>query len=638
MIKQNPFCVLGISPTATEREIQKQVTKTTRYAEVGKQISFDTDFSFTGSLKRDKESISIASSAIEQPLNRLLHSLFWFWNANHIDAAAFDNLSKDHTDKATEIWEKVVKDGDVSTKNLSCLFNLKSLYVAQSLKDNSIDSKLFIKGVLLAGKFFNHSELDCYTKQVVGEHVNVSSQELEIKYITSIYSIVKPFLKKKSGITTDDFLSSFATFSKKSREHISAKFTGDPIKKIEDQINTTSELREQNPIEALSFGETLYKNTKSQLESLSKILGKEDLKYQMLANKLANEILQCGIDYFNKLREEEQAEDEDGKKVLKLCKIAKKMVAGFESQTSARIDENYQIISDWVNDSSRELIAAFNKAMEVFESWDTADIKDTSNIRFNYAGDYHRVANENKNKPSLIYPAEELVKISKKYLPKLRKELKNEELLTFYNQIVQLVIAMAIKHANNHETRKDDIECCYLFHNTRNFPMSSETKKRHRENHDVIFDNTIHRSVHHVFLKRREKVVMKLYNEHKGKKPPNFNYQAALVSRFKAEMKQKNYGRPIKFNTRLGSPDITQSSSNSGCYIATMVYGDYEHPQVLVLREFRDNFLAQFLLGRLFIRFYYKFSPGWVKSLEHNKMINKSIKKALNAFIKIYKK
>ena len=56
--------------------------------------------------------------------------------------------------------------------------------------------------------------------------------------------------------------------------------------------------------------------------------------------------------------------------------------------------KTYQIISDWVNDSSRELIAAFNKAMEVFESWDTADIKDTSNIRFNYAGDHQRVANE----------------------------------------------------------------------------------------------------------------------------------------------------------------------------------------------------------------------------------------------------
>ena len=68
---------------------------------------------------------------------------------------------------------------------------------------------------------------------------------------------------------------------------------------------------------------------------------------------MANEILQCGIDYFNKLREEDKAEDEDGKKVLKLCKLAKKMVSDFESQTNARIDENHQIISEWVKDTSR---------------------------------------------------------------------------------------------------------------------------------------------------------------------------------------------------------------------------------------------------------------------------------------------
>ena len=579
MINQNPFCVLGISPTATEREIQKQVTKTTRYAEVGKQISFDTDFSFTEGLKRDKESISIASSAIEQPLNRLLHSLFWFWNANHIDAAAFDNLSKDHTDKATEIWEKVVKDGDVSTKNLSCLFNLKSLYVAQSLKDNSLDSKLFIKGILLAGKFFNHSELDSYTKQVVGEHVNVSSQELEIKYITSIYSIVKPFLKKKSGITTDDFLSGFATFSKKSREHISAKFTGDPIKKTEDHIDTTSELREQNPIEALSFGETLYKNTKSQLESLSKILGKEDLKYQMLANKLANEILQCGIDYFNKLREEEQAEDEDGKKVLKLCKLAKKMVSGFESQTSARIDENLQIISDWVNDSSRELIAAFNKAMEVFEgfdNWKGSGIQGPGG-----ASDWGR--------PDLIEAANTLVKVMKKSLK--NPEITGEEFSSFSDQVAQLVTAMAIKHANHYQYNSHNMnECRDLLKSILHIEMTPKTNSHLKKNLAVIVRNV------------------------------------------EIDGGSKEEARIIRNLYRGGN-----NSSSGGCYIATMVYGDYEHPQVLVLREFRDNFLAQFLLGRLFIRFYYKFSPGWVKSLEHNKMINKSIKKALNAFIKIYK-
>jgi hypothetical protein len=570
MINQNPFCVLGISPTATEREIQKQVTKTTRYAEVGKQISFDTDFSFIGDLKRDKESISIASSAIEQPLNRLVHSLFWFWNANHIDAAAFDNLSKDHTDKAIEIWEKVVKDGDVSTKNLSCLFNLKSLYVAQSFKDNSLDSKLFIKGVLLAGKFLNHSELDYYTKQVVSEHVNVSSQELEIKYITSIYSIVKPFLKKKSGITTDDFLSGFATFSKKSREHISAKFTGDPIKKIEDQIDTTSELREQNPIEALSFGETLYKNTKSELESLSKILGKEDLKYQMLANKLANEILQCSIDYFNKLREEEQAEDEDGKKVLKLCKLAKKMVSGFESQTSARIDENQQIISDWVNDSSRELIASFNKAMEVFESFDSWK---GSRIQGPPGA-------SNWGRPSLIVAGNELVEVLQKSSNKA--ESNDEEFLSFSNHTAQLLIAMAIKHGNNISNSED--ECIKLLQKIKTIYMEKDTRSNLIKNLGIIQEN---------------------------KRINTTNELNRLMSR------------------------NNSNSGGGGCFIATMVYGDYEHPQVLVLREFRDDFLAHFLLGRSFISFYYKYSPGWVKALKRNKIINKSIEKALNVFIKI---
>ena len=257
-----------------------------------------------------------------------------------------------------------------------------------------------------------------------------------------------------------------------------------------------------------------------------------------------------------------------------------------------------------------ETVAAYKKAMEVFKGWDKADIK-VEKILFNFAGDGYKIYSENINKPSLITPSQELIKISKKNLPTLRKELGSEELIEFYDKIVQLVVVMALKHTNNHKTRKGDIECCYLFHHTRNFPMSLETKKIHSENHDIIFDKTIHRTVPYVFKEKRTKAVMKLYNEHKGKKPATF------------------------FGPYISDP--SQPSSNNGCYIATMVYGNYEHPQVLVLRKFRDDFLSNFLLGRLFIRFYYKYSPGWVKSLKHNKFINKLIKKVLNVFIRIYK-
>ena len=78
------------------------------------------------------------------------------------------------------------------------------------------------------------------------------------------------------------------------------------------------------------------------------------------------------------------------------------------------------------------------------------------------------------------------------------------------------------------------------------------------------------------------------------------------------------------------------SSSSSGCYIATMVYGDYDEPQVMVLRRFRDNVLRNYALGRLFIRFYYRFSPSWVEHLKDKKRINSFIRSILDMFISFY--
>ena len=53
----------------------------------------------------------------------------------------------------------------------------------------------------------------------------------------------------------------------------------------------------------------------------------------------------------------------------------------------------------------------------------------------------------------------------------------------------------------------------------------------------------------------------------------------------------------------------------SGCYIATMTYGDYNHPKVLYLRQFRNNTLKKYFIGRKFINVYYFISPIFVKLL-----------------------
>ena len=47
------------------------------------------------------------------------------------------------------------------------------------------------------------------------------------------------------------------------------------------------------------------------------------------------------------------------------------------------------------------------------------------------------------------------------------------------------------------------------------------------------------------------------------------------------------------------------------CFVATAAYGDYDHPWVLVLRDFRDHTLAKFGAGRAFTRWYYTHGPKW---------------------------
>ena len=74
----------------------------------------------------------------------------------------------------------------------------------------------------------------------------------------------------------------------------------------------------------------------------------------------------------------------------------------------------------------------------------------------------------------------------------------------------------------------------------------------------------------------------------------------------------------------------------SACYIATMVYGDYNHPQVIALRGFRDNTLQNSILGRAFIRFYYRNSPSWVEKMQGKKTIISIIRTILDKFIILY--
>lgn len=72
------------------------------------------------------------------------------------------------------------------------------------------------------------------------------------------------------------------------------------------------------------------------------------------------------------------------------------------------------------------------------------------------------------------------------------------------------------------------------------------------------------------------------------------------------------------------------------CFIATAIYGGYDKPQVIVLRGFRDNFLSQRMLGRLFIKMYYKYSPSIASSISKKPFIMKIVRVGLDCLLKIF--
>ncbi len=62
-----------------------------------------------------------------------------------------------------------------------------------------------------------------------------------------------------------------------------------------------------------------------------------------------------------------------------------------------------------------------------------------------------------------------------------------------------------------------------------------------------------------------------------------------------------------------GSGDSLVVSSpeggGGGCFIATAAYGSMVEPHVKILRDFRDRFLIENNIGKVFVKFYYTYSP-----------------------------
>ncbi len=77
----------------------------------------------------------------------------------------------------------------------------------------------------------------------------------------------------------------------------------------------------------------------------------------------------------------------------------------------------------------------------------------------------------------------------------------------------------------------------------------------------------------------------------------------------------------MKYVQGLASAYGIKIKSTGGCFIATACYGDYNSPEVLILRNYRDTKLYYTKSGQLFIKIYYFASPFLAKIISRSEFL-----------------
>ncbi len=73
----------------------------------------------------------------------------------------------------------------------------------------------------------------------------------------------------------------------------------------------------------------------------------------------------------------------------------------------------------------------------------------------------------------------------------------------------------------------------------------------------------------------------------------------------------------------------SKSNSSSGCFIATAVYGSEHANEVIILKEFRDNWLQKTPWGKMFVKIYYSLSPPIANQLTKHSTLKQITKRII---------
>jgi hypothetical protein len=578
IIQRNPYRIVGLLVGATAAEQRRQLTRLQRFLEADQAPEDDFSFPTLGQIHRTLESVNEAASKLNLDSDKMNAALFWFYdskNALKTDEDAFKAIKEADLDQVINIWSKLTSNGEVTQRNASAYSNLGTLYLSGILEGTNTNETILEQGISLKLKFLESDFIKDFKALATDETYKTNKKKLQLLFLNQVQSEVE-----KSGIVTSNkFLDILIKQEFSAKEDFLKGFVEKPIEQIEKKVEEAKTKRKANKANAVNIGKALFEQTSENLKQLKSILGTSNLKFSSISDKVSDEILQCGIDYFSHYRD---SSTDPGSASMDLFRKAKTLAVGNISKQ--RCQENTENLQDWID----------NKPEREKQARILVDLERLKNLIDEY---------ENRNET--VSNAKQLLASARPYLSNVKSTLgsTDELYLGLSSRIASDAQGMCVSEINKLQERFSN-----TYDNATKLAAILLLKQRVDEAWEVT--TTIGG--------------MDLRQDFRTRYSQNRN----SLSNLKTQLAEINTG---------GRTGGGRTGGGGGCYIATMAYGDYDHPQVMILRQFRDEVLDKSSFGKWFIKIYYHYSPRLVEKLKNKQTINIIIRKTLNQFIKLIK-
>lgn len=534
ILQNNPYRLLGVYSNSPTKERLANHNRMKAFLKVGKPVSFPLDLpQCLSSINRTEVSVTDADAKLTLPKDQILYAQFWFVKMTPLDDVAFNHLIAGEIDKAEDIWRK-----------RECASSLQNLIVCALMCGK------YAGAISLAETLYSTQYINQLVAAVVGMGGSFNVSDLTFSFID--------VLRDEIGVNK---LLSFIT-NTTWKDYIKDKAVKPIISYIQDAIDVAYKSKGKGATARLEAGRTLMRSTKDMLSDLRRLLSVSDIQYEVMADKLAQEILQCGIDYYNNTNDDDAPHN-----AMILQKYALSVAVGnlVKNRCKENVDTLEKVGPEYAVRNEIKFLMNIIKQLRGEGGHDKY-----SRIMFKFGRS--------------ISDVQGLVEKSIPYINRMKEKLGSSDDL--YIKVTSAVVSSAV---------------------------------------NAIVE----------IINMKQELAIGNANELKPIISAAISAMGIIgnidVDTMTRQYYNSNSSTLISMNRRLNPSD------DGACYIATMAYGDYEHPQVQILRHFRDLYLAQRNWGKWFINTYYKYSPKLVEKLKNHTLINKFIRKSLDGFISCIK-